>query len=387
MGEQQQTMSVPVVLGIASGAAAAVGVLLVALFERHDDRESSTPRGRARRLLETSQQRVNDETVRGRKRAGQEAKQTRKRFKSLERQMKHMDSKDMRREALRTVKESRKVAAERAAALASASPDLLERGRHIGDHARAAADEVVRRAPGAIASAEDRLQPALDSVLGHLPPAARETLSGARDAIGNAVSASSIKDAREQIQPIAEHIRHDADVLARSVAETAQSAARAFQERRGPLVHDVAETASAAIAAGRDTAAESRHRLQEDILPEAKAFGDRLVHAASDQSKALGGHLREAEEAIVDASHSARRQAETTGAVVEDRSRRVASAAGRGSRDLGSLVIWGSAAAGLAYFAFLDPDQREKVRAAGARVYAEGKSIFNELKGIDGEFR
>ena len=133
------------------------------------------------------------------------------------------------------------------------------------------------------------------------------------------------------------------------------------QKSATPVVKDAAHTATQAI----DTA---RHAT-EQMVPEAK---ERVAHLG-DTLSASGST---ATHKLVDASD-----------LVQVKSTQAATAAGRGTKELGAVIGWATALGGIVYVAFLKPHHRERVKQSAARVANEALSVAKDIRGQNGEFQ
>jgi hypothetical protein len=142
------------------------------------------------------------------------------------------------------------------------------------------------------------------------------------------------------------------------------------QKGATPVVKEAAQTASHAV--------ESARHATDHLLPEAK---ERVAH--------LGESLASAGESTAHlqslGSTATHKLAETTD-LVQVKSAQAATAAGRGTKELGALIGWGSALGGIIYVAFLKPHQRERVKQSAARVAGEALGVVKDIRGQNGEF-
>ncbi len=210
----------------------------------------------------------------------------------------------------------------------------------------------------------------------HAAEVARERSDRARSGLEpkRAEATRIAHDAADHAREIAPEVRVKLAAAASTAAERGGEAAAIARERAPDVLGSVASALSTAT-----------HDLQERASP-VLAEAETIAGHAAEQARAA---VREAGKKLPEAQHQAEaigeRFAHTTHAL-EDRSRHAASAAGQGSKDFGALLIWSGVAAALAYVAFLDEEQRAKVRESAGRVWAEAREVYNDIRGYDEEF-
>jgi hypothetical protein len=139
------------------------------------------------------------------------------------------------------------------------------------------------------------------------------------------------------------------------------------------------EEASAAASKAVDQAREAGKHAGETLIPEVRHVAERASGQLSSQRHNATSTINTLTAAATDSL------AHTTGAI-EHKSKHVATAAGRGTKDAGAFVLWTSAAAGIAYYAFLGAEQRAKVKQSGQRIAREIREVYQDIRGYDGQF-
>jgi hypothetical protein len=67
-------------------------------------------------------------------------------------------------------------------------------------------------------------------------------------------------------------------------------------------------------------------------------------------------------------------------------SKSAATTTAKTGRNMFGLALWTGAAAGIAYYAFLNDERREQVRQIAMQAISEARSLLQDLQGQDGEF-
>jgi ElaB/YqjD/DUF883 family membrane-anchored ribosome-binding protein len=217
------------------------------------------------------------------------------------------------------------------------APELQDKGQHLLERARELATELA-------AQAKDKAPEVQAKATGMVAAAGAEA-----DRL-----TTQVKD-----RGTLEQLLHQ---VAGLLAEAQKSAT--------PVVKDASHTATHAI--------ESARHATEQILPEVKErvahLGDTLP-SSGDTSKNLHSLGNAATHKLGDASD-----------LVHVKSSQAANAAGRGTKELGALIGWGTALGGIIYVAFLKPHQRERVKQSAARVAGEALGVVKDIRGQNGQF-
>lgn len=244
---------------------------------------------------------------------------------------------------------------------ADSTPDLPDLGDRLAAstlRGSDAAHHALERAPDAL----DRATKSAHDVLGQARSHAPELRDRALDA-----AADASKRGR--------HLIDDARSHAPEVGAQAANALHHAQDAARPVLGDVATLASRLV----DDAKVAGSRASESLIPELQQRAEAVAEKAKSQSGVSAATLSALGATAGD------RLSHTTD-VVEKQSKAVATAAGRGTKDGGSLVLWTAAAAGIVYYAFLNEGQREKAKESGQRIVAEIKDVYRDIRGYDEEF-
>jgi hypothetical protein len=142
------------------------------------------------------------------------------------------------------------------------------------------------------------------------------------------------------------------------------------QKNATPVVKDATQSATHVI--------ETAKHATEQMLPEAK---ERVAHLG--ETLSTTGHAPANLQAL--GSAATHKLADTTD-LVQVKSSQAATAAGRGTKELGAVIGWGTALGGIVYVAFLKPHQRERVKQSAARVASEALSVVQDIRGQNGQF-
>lgn len=299
-------------------------------------------------------------------------------------------------------------------------PEWKMRASRSGSEAVGKGSALVHQAIDSAPNVRDKVSASTSGAVSKGSEAAHQVFDRAPDAFGTVTK--SVGSAAQQGAKIAASVRKDAPG---AIDKASKSAHDAFEQARdrAPEVRDRAHDFAV------DTS-QRAHRLADQARTQAPDVGAQLVtalHSAqgsakpvfrdvSTQAARLLDGAKEAgsqasESLIPDVQHrvdavagKARSQGQASAAtlaalgatagdklshtsdVVEQQSKAVATAASRGTKDGGSLVMWSLAAAGIVYYAFLDDEQRVKAKEAGQRIVAEVKEVYRDIRGYDEEF-
>lgn len=246
-----------------------------------------------------------------------------------------------------------------------ATPDL--RSRLAASSASAAgwaalgsdvAQKARDRAPDALDRASKSAHDALDQARSHAPELRARALDAAADASKRG-----------------HHLIDNARIQAPDVGARAASALHHAQDAAKPVLDDAATLASRLV----DDAKEVGAKASESLIPEIQHRAEAVAERARSQGEVSAATLSALGATAGDRlSH--------TSEVVEKQSKAVATAAGRGTKEGSSLIVWTVAAAGIVYYAFLDDEQRVKAKESGQRILAEIKDVYRDIRGYDEEF-
>jgi len=209
-----------------------------------------------------------------------------------------------------------------------------------------------------------------------------ERSAGGTDRV-KATGANLVESARDQFPHLQQRVTDQAAPLAHTLSEQAHdlaavSASRAREvsarvnEDVLPTIRDVAlNAASAAVElweAARAKAAEAAHEAQTEIGPVAKYGIDAGTEKAKETSHLVASRVSEG------ASHA------------KESSRHAADATVSTSRDAGATLLWGAAAAGIVYYAFMDKDRREQTLRTINGMVGGTRELIRDIRGYDSEF-
>jgi hypothetical protein len=156
--------------------------------------------------------------------------------------------------------------------------------------------------------------------------------------------------------------------LLESVGQHLTEALEEAQKKARPLVDDALSQA-----------AQVGTKLGEDIVPQ-------VQHRAHDVTGRLESQSHAASASLAALGKGATERLSHTTEVVEVRSKEAATAAGKGTMELGALLGWSAAAAGVVYVTFLNDKQRARVKESGKRIAEEIGSVIRDIRGQDGQF-
>lgn len=215
--------------------------------------------------------------------------------------------------------------------------DLKARGAELAAVGTAFVSDALRKSPEVL----DRVGKAADDARHHAPEL-KESLSGivgAMAELGNDV----VTKAKEQAPEIA-------DTLATTLASRSSD----LREQAKPLIAD----AGAAVAG-----------VADQVLVSAKDAGSHVKPGIQAQVGTLGDKVSSG----------------TT--VIGEQSKHAASAAGKGARETGAVVMWTAAGATIVYAALLDDRQRQRLKDSAQRVWSEMREVLADMRGYDEEFK
>lgn len=179
-------------------------------------------------------------------------------------------------------------------------------------------------------------------------------------------------EVRSQVEDAVERVTSQAKEkgpgLLESVGHQLTDALEDAQKRARPVVGDVIEQAALVGS-----------RFSHDVVPD-------LQHRAHDVTSKVETRAHSAGSSLSEAGKGATERLSQTTSAVEVKSKQAASAAGRGTKDLGALLGWTAAAAGVVYVTFLGEKQKRKVKESGKRIASEVGSVIRDIRGNDGQF-
>jgi hypothetical protein len=187
---------------------------------------------------------------------------------------------------------------------------------------------------------------------------------------------------------------------ARAMSESQRVTSQASRARRGPFsrsksptARDIAlNAASGAIElwqAARERAEDSLGSVQSSVLDSAHGISQNahdLRSAAADRAHAVSQNAQDLKSAAADRAHAVTSTVSETARKAEDTSKAVAAGTVETGRHGIGLLFWTGAAGAIAYYAFLDDDRREKVRALAMRAISEGRTLLADFQGMNGDF-
>ncbi len=227
-------------------------------------------------------------------------------------------------------------------------------------------------AAGLVAAGSDAAHKALDRA----PDALDRTSKSAHDVVDQVRHrAPDVRDrALDVAADVSERGRHLADEARSHAPEVGARAAKALhqaQDAAAPVFGEVAAVTSRLV----DDAKEAGAHASEKLIPELQHVAERAKSQGEASATTLSAFGSTAGHKLLHTSE-----------VVEKQSKAVATAAGRGTKDGSSLIVWTAAAAGIVYYAFLNEGQREKAKESGQRILAEIKDVYRDIRGYDEEF-
>lgn len=169
-----------------------------------------------------------------------------------------------------------------------------------------------------------------------------------------------------------EHLLEQAKVRAPELAES-------MQRSLGPRVKDIQSSAGPILGAASAAIASSSDAGKE-LVSQLKVSADRELPAAL---KAKAGS---AVKTLGDVSSQASDRWSGVPGNVEQRSREAAHVAAQGTKDTGAIALWSAIAGGLIYYAFMDEEQRTKLKQSAGRIGQEAREIYRDVQGYDDTF-
>ncbi len=238
------------------------------------------------------------------------------------------------------------------------APEVLERmSKTLGDAAQQGAKiagQVREGAPDMVDKASKSAHDAFDQARDRAPEVRERAFDVAADA-----------------SKLAHKARKHAPEVGAQVAAALHSA----QDAAKPVLSEVSSLASRLV----DEAKEAGSHASESLIPDVQHRVDAVASKAKSQGQASASTLAAL------GTTAGEKLSHTTDAI-EQQSKAAATAAGRGTKDGGSLVMWSLAAAGIVYYAFLNEEQRVKAKESGKRIITEVKEVYRDIRGYDEEF-
>lgn len=202
----------------------------------------------------------------------------------------------------------------------------------------------------------------------------------AHDAFGQA------RDRAPEVRGRAHDIAVDASQRAHRVVDGARThapdvgaqlatALHSAQDTAKPVLNEVSSLAARLV----DEAKEAGSHASESLIPDVQHRVDTVAGRAKSHGQASAATLSAL-------GATAGHKISHTSEAVEQQSKAVATAAGRGTKDGTSFVMWSLAAAGIVYYAFLNDEQRVKVKESGQRIVTEIKEVYRDIRGYDEDF-
>lgn len=271
--------------------------------------------------------------------------------------------------------------------------DVRKGAKRAGKRARAAADEGRKRSRKQVESVDLR----------RVAKRGRESVASASVGLGDsasslaAIATERARDAtkavrqqspqlRERAQGIAsEALSAGEDLLAQArerapelrdaIGETVTPRVKQVQGSTAPTLASASSVLASTLESGKELVSDARGTAERDLLPALKDRAGTAAQKARNAEKVLGGASSQASRAYSQVAGNA-----------GERSRDAAQATAQGTKDTGAIAAWTAVGGGLVYYAFLDEEQRAKVKAAGSRVWEEARSMYRDLQGQDGSF-
>ncbi len=183
-------------------------------------------------------------------------------------------------------------------------------------------------------------------------------------------------DTFERARDLAHQARAHAPDVVESVSSQVSAALHSAQHQAKPVLKDATTLASRLMEGAKEAGSQASESLLPDVQHRVDAVADRAKSQSQVTASTITALGSSAADKLVHASDA-----------IEQQSKAAATAAGRGTKDGGALVLWSIAAAGIVYFTFLDEEQRRKAKEAGQRIYAEAKEVYRDIRGYDEEFK
>jgi hypothetical protein len=245
-------------------------------------------------------------------------------------------SRDMARKASDEVSSAKLAASDRA-------HDVKTRGQELAAIGSAMLGDAVKKSPELFGKVEK----AADEARRHAPDL-KESLSELVGTVAE-LGGTAAARAKEQAPEVAARVKERAPEVVESVTGTVATKATELKEQAKPLVVD----ANTRVAGLAEQVKEASSHVRPGIESQASTLGDKV----SSGTTAIG-----------------------------DQSRQAATAAGRGAKETGALVMWTAAGATIVYTALLDDKQRQRLKDSGQRVWSEMREVLADMRGYDEEF-
>ncbi len=401
-------------VGLSVASAAVIGTVVSAMFGKKESKQDRARREAEERLaaLEST------------------ASQTLDQLASAVQGFRDQARKEGRKSSKKVSKSATKLADQAVAAVNAKARELEKEAKKIRvtESAHGLGNDLSRRASGLTRALSERGSDLVEEARSHSPgwkSKAEKSLNDVRDrslALAQTVkddnaglgkraqglateisgaSAHFLADAKSKTPAIKERapeVREQVSHMAEQLKEKAPE----IQERAGQVAGQVGEAAARATAQARQKAPgllESAGHQLATILEEAQESARPHVDDAAKQARQAGkrfsteilpevqGRASHLTEVLDSQAHSATERIAHTTSAVEQRSKQAAVAAGEGGKNLGALIGWSAAAAGVVYYAFLDESKRAKVKASGGRILAEARDVIRDIRGQDGQFQ
>lgn len=285
--------------------------------------------------------------------------------------------------------------------------DVLHLGEEVVHRGQDLAGNVLDHAPELrkqLKSARKQWQPALEDAA----DAAAEALLSGRNRVVKAVDQSDFdvdhvrkraRSASDQLQEAAEEgrkraekellptLRHAADEAKHRIDEGRKKAESDYLPAIRHATDDARKRAEKdLLPALRDTADELRERAESDVLPRLRDVSEDLRHRADDAREYAQTDLRDD---LSESTEKARKQVQRSSGQLHDVGDHVSHAAeavADGGRNTGAFAAWVGIGAGIVYVAFLNDEQRTKVRDLTSRATSEAREIYRDIQGNDERF-
>lgn len=382
------------VLGMAGVASGVIGGLVAAAMERNANRKRAEAEARAEVAANASDVGALLDAVRGNaseslSRAMSRAPHSREEWNAAAQRLKE--------QAAASAKESQQRSKER---LGNVDFETLSRraraavpAAHISDRA-----EQIRTRADALARPRRKSSRSPFSQLdfGRTKKKTRKSIPGI--SLGTATSAaalaagaaqrsrevvSTVKQQSPQVLNRAEHVVSGARSIGEQLIEQAKDRgpelAGNLQQSVVPRLKDlpgsagpILGAAGAAIVSGADAG--------KELVSQLKVTADRELPPA------LKDKAGSAVKTLGDVSSQASGKWSEISGNVEERSQEAAQVAAQGTKDTGAIVAWSAIAGGLIYYAFMDEEQRTKLKQSAGRIGQEAREIYRDVQGYDDTF-
>jgi len=397
-------------IGVAAVAAGVVGTLATSLFSRKESRQERARRQVEQRLAvieaNTSQaldhlakavDGLNVQNPAGSKRARRQAQKLGKTAtRAAERAAQSSRSRiaELDREAVRlqSIEKANQLGSDgsrRARALASTLNDrttrLLTDNRvklpEWRQRTSRSASDALGKGSALIHQAIDAAPDVRDNVSGRTSDATSKGSDVLHQALDRApavidTASKSAHDTVERARDLAHQVKVHAPDVADSVGQQVSAALHNAQQQAKPVLKDASSLASRLAEGAREASSQASESLLPDVQHRVDAVADKVKSQGQATASTITALSSTAADKLVHASGA-----------IEQQSKAAATAAGRGTKDGGALVMWSIAAAGIIYFTFLDDEQRKKAKESGQRIYVEAKEVYRDIRGYDEEFK